>query len=164
MPHLQERLNLIEKKNGQERKSDPNRTITRNYECPRRNADLEERRGNPRTPAAASLCCGARFNGLRLGQRWGQTASSPDSSDLTGRDIKQQQKAIRAETRYSDGSLSWRPGPMTPEEIAQTLRAADLTLPEDEMKTFEEGVAILLDFIARLDDAPPTGSSEGDAS
>lgn len=53
---------------------------------------------------------------------------------------------------------------MTPEEIAQTLRAADLTLPEDEMKTFEEGVAILLDFIARLDDAPPTGSSEGDAS
>ncbi|MEK9947140.1 MAG: hypothetical protein VW999_14280 [Alphaproteobacteria bacterium] len=53
---------------------------------------------------------------------------------------------------------------MTSEEIAQTLRAADLALPADEMKTFEEGVAILKALIARLDDAPPTGSSQDDAS
>lgn len=43
---------------------------------------------------------------------------------------------------------------MTPEEIAQTLRAAGVSIPEAEIETLEDGVAILLSFIARLDPAP----------
>jgi hypothetical protein len=50
--------------------------------------------------------------------------------------------------------LSRRPAPMTPEEIVQTLRAAGVSVPEAEIETLEDGVAILLSFIARLDPAP----------
>jgi len=53
---------------------------------------------------------------------------------------------------------------MTPDEIAQIFRDAGLSVPADERDTMQDGVAILLDFIARLDDAPPTGSPEGETS
>ncbi|MDC0655171.1 hypothetical protein OAP48_00515 [bacterium] len=43
---------------------------------------------------------------------------------------------------------------MTPEEILQTLRAAGVTVPEAEIETLEDGVAILRSFTARLDPAP----------
>ena len=42
---------------------------------------------------------------------------------------------------------------MAPEEITQTLRDAGVSVPEAEIETLEDGVAILLSFIARLDPA-----------
>jgi|DEB0MinimDraft_6_1074348.scaffolds.fasta_scaffold860867_1 hypothetical protein len=43
---------------------------------------------------------------------------------------------------------------MTPDEIDQTFRDAGLSVPAEERATMADGVAILLKFIARLDDAP----------
>ena len=48
--------------------------------------------------------------------------------------------------------------PMTREEIAHVLRDAGLRVPEDERDTLAEGVAILDEVVARLDDRPLTES------
>ncbi|NQV79880.1 MAG: hypothetical protein HQ495_04955 [Alphaproteobacteria bacterium] len=44
---------------------------------------------------------------------------------------------------------------MPTDKMNATLRAAGLTVPEREMDTLAEGVAILDQVIARLDDAAP---------
>lgn len=54
---------------------------------------------------------------------------------------------------------------MTPDEIDQAFRDAGLSVPADERDTMADGVAILLKFIARLDDAPVAeATSKDDAS
>jgi hypothetical protein len=57
---------------------------------------------------------------------------------------------------------------MTPDEITKALSDAGLTVPDDELSTMHDGVAILLALIERLDDSPratnTVSSDESDAS
>ncbi len=51
---------------------------------------------------------------------------------------------------------------MPTDKMIATLRAAGLTVPENEMDTLAEGVAILDQVIARLDGASPGAPAKKD--
>ena len=51
---------------------------------------------------------------------------------------------------------------MPTDKMNATLRAAGLTVPENEMDTLAEGVAILDQVIARLDGASPGAPAKKD--